>query len=290
MELKLLGTSAGEGYPGYWCECENCTLARKLGGKNIRGNSSALLDGDVLLDMNANSVNMFARMDVHPLQLQTLLVTHAHRDHFMPYFLQWRSMAPKYRGVPEAQLHKEISACFRELPWLDIYGNAFVEEALTQDAEVVGKEEICKFHFHRVEAGKTIQIRDLEVTPVRSIHTEIYGFAFNYIIHRGDKTLLYALDAGGWEPEMMEIIFSHKYDCVVMEGTFGLGAEVEGHMCLEKNKRFLSELTARGCWADRPNLWLTHIAPHWAPPHDLYSPIVEKAGMHLGYDGVTIRF
>ena len=288
MELKLLGTSAGEGYPGYWCECENCTLARKLGGKNIRGNSSALLDSDVLLDMNAHTVDMFPRMDVHPLKLQTLLVTHAHRDHFVPYFLQWRSMAPKYRGVPEQRLHKEISACFRELPWLDIYGNQFAEEALMKDHEVAGKEDLCKFRFHRVESGQKFQVRDMEIMPVRAIHAGIYGFSYNYIIRRGEKTLFYALDAGGWEPEMMEIILSYAYDCVVMEGTFGLGAEMEGHMCLEKNRRFLETLNRHGCWKDEPSLWLTHIAPHWAPPHDLYADIVAREGMHLGYDGKII--
>lgn len=52
MKLTLLGTGAGEGYPGFWCECTNCTEARKLGGKNIRGNGCAMLDQDVLIDMN----------------------------------------------------------------------------------------------------------------------------------------------------------------------------------------------------------------------------------------------
>ena len=50
MKVIFVGTSAGEGYPGVWCECPNCTKARLLGGRNIRGNSCALVDDDFLID------------------------------------------------------------------------------------------------------------------------------------------------------------------------------------------------------------------------------------------------
>ena len=43
MKLKYLGTAAAEGLPGIYCECDNCKKSRKLGGKNIRSRSQALI-------------------------------------------------------------------------------------------------------------------------------------------------------------------------------------------------------------------------------------------------------
>ena len=80
-----------------------------------------------------------------------------------------------------------------------------------------------------------------------------------------------------------------NYDCVVMEGTFGLGAECEGHMCLHKNIQMRDLLTKHGCWAGESTMYLTHICPHWAPPHDEYAAVVAEEGMVLGYDGQSIE-
>ena len=33
MKITFLGTGAGEGYPGLWCQCVHCSYARKHGGK-----------------------------------------------------------------------------------------------------------------------------------------------------------------------------------------------------------------------------------------------------------------
>ena len=48
MKLTFLGTGAGETYPGYWCECPHCTYARKHRGKNLRTNSSMVIDEELL--------------------------------------------------------------------------------------------------------------------------------------------------------------------------------------------------------------------------------------------------
>ena len=47
MKLTFLGTGAGETYPGYWCECPHCTYARKHRGKNLRTNSSMVIDEEL---------------------------------------------------------------------------------------------------------------------------------------------------------------------------------------------------------------------------------------------------
>ena len=73
-----------------------------------------------------------------------------------------------------------------------------------------------------------------------------------------------------------------------MEGTFGLSrAPSDGHMNREKNVRFRDLLLSRGCiGADTP-FFLTHLAPHWTPPYDLYAPMMAKEGFTVAYDGMV---
>lgn len=249
-----------------------------------------MLDRDVLIDMNEHFFEMTPRMDIHPSQIDTLLVTHPHRDHFTPVLLTQRAMPAECVGMSDEQLHSYISPCFTWLPEMHIYGNRFVEEAMRAVPGLMKSAQRCRFLFHRLEAGKEVRVKEnLSVLPLESIHTDVPGYAFNYILRRDGKTILYASDTGGYSPEMLEILLAQKYDCVVMEGTFGLGAECEGHMCLSKNIRMRDLLTERGCWAGEPKIHLTHICPHWAPPHDEYAAMVAEEGMELGYDGQSIE-
>lgn len=289
MKVTLLGTSAGEMYPGFWCECPNCAAARRLGGRNVRGNCCAMVDSDVLIDMNEYFFHMALRLNIRPTQIRTLLVTHPHRDHFAPMLLTQRSMKPSLQTLTDEQRQRAISPCFTSLPLLEIYGNAHVEAAIRAVPGLMEAQEDCRFRFHRIEDGREERLGHMSFIPVRSRHGSEAGFAHNYIISRGGKTLLYATDTGGYDPDMLDIVLAHRYDGVVLEGTFGLGAECDTHMNLDKDKAFVRLLREHGCLADGARVHLTHICPHWAPPHDEYAAIVAKEGMELGYDGESFQ-
>ena len=53
MKLTYLGTAAAEGWPAAFCNCDGCRAARRLGGRNIRTRSQALVDDALLLDNGA---------------------------------------------------------------------------------------------------------------------------------------------------------------------------------------------------------------------------------------------
>ena len=48
MEILLLGTGAADGWPNPFCTCASCSSA--LASGDIRGQTSALVDGRLLLD------------------------------------------------------------------------------------------------------------------------------------------------------------------------------------------------------------------------------------------------
>jgi len=290
VKITFIGTSAGEGYPGVWCECVNCRKARQWGGRNIRGNACSMIDDDFLIDFSAHFVAMAPRLGISPSKIEGLLVTHAHMDHFAPEFLEKRAMRLELRGLSDEEKMKHISPNFTELPLLHVFGNVYTRQKLYAQPFVMEQEQNTNIAFHLTETGVVQSFKDLTFTPVRAQHTNIYGYAHSYIIERGGKTLLYASDTGGYDDDMMELVLSKKYDCIIMEGTFGLGASVDGHMSLEKNRRMLKLFNDHGVWKNGVNFHLTHICPHWTPPHDEYAAMLQEEGIEVAYDGKVIEF
>ena len=84
MRIKYLGTAAAEGVPGIFCDCENCKRARKLGGKNIRTRSQAILDDTLLIDFPADTYMHFLRFNLPLTKIKSCIITHSHMDHLYP--------------------------------------------------------------------------------------------------------------------------------------------------------------------------------------------------------------
>lgn len=304
MKLTFLGTSAGEGYPGLWCECENCTYAREHGGKNHRENSCAVLDEDVLLDLNMTAFSQAWRFGKELRHARVLLVTHAHEDHFVSQHLHWRRMTEGADRMDPETRSRTSSPRFTGLPRLHVMGSRYVLDALraqkggimegregVTDADWADDSENLDFTIARPGVTLTFpDAGDLRVTPVHSVHGPAGDYTCNYIIEREGKCFLYALDTGGYTEENVEILKKFRYDAVIMEGTFGLNSvDLVTHMNLEKNKAWLRFFEENGLFKGEPRMILSHICPHWAPPHDIYAPIAEKEGMTVAYDGLEIE-
>lgn len=290
MKLQMIGTGAGEGYPGLWCDCNNCRSAREKGGKNLRGNCTALLDGELLLDMNPHFFEMAPQLGIHPSNIRYLLVTHPHEDHFTPWLLSQRAADLSAANMHGDELLSRVAPCFTSLPLLTVYGSEHVEKALHAVPGLMEKAEQCRFAFRRITAGQDFYAGAYRITPIDSIHGAVPGYTQNYMLRKDGKTLLYATDTGGYTAQALPLVLSHRYDLVVLEGTFGLGADVPGHMNLQKDRQFRNLLLQHGCIHSDTPVYLTHICPHWAPPHDEYIKIIQGYGMHLAYDGEEISF
>src|SRR5690348_6984346 len=91
MKIQLLGTSAAEGWPGLFCDCKACQDARRLGGKNIRTRSSALIDGILKLDFPPDTYQHVLQRGLDLRKVEFLFFTHGHDDHFALKELQYSS-------------------------------------------------------------------------------------------------------------------------------------------------------------------------------------------------------
>lgn len=286
MKLTFLGTGAGETYPGYWCECPHCTYARKHRGKNLRTNSSMVIDEELLIDMGPSCFDNAARFGVNLSKLKTLLVTHPHEDHLYPQHLRWRNTDESLLPLTYVEKMRHGGPRFTDIPQLNIYGNSFVMETLRKSLDDM---EELKINLHEIKEGKEEKTDGYRILPVRGNHGSQQGFSHSYIIQKDKKTLLYALDSGSYDEDQFALIQEYQYDAVIMEGTTGLNEQYGGHMCLVNNIRIRERLKENKCLRENSRFLLTHLSPHWCPPHDWYESIVASEGLELAYDGLQIE-
>ena len=288
VKLTFFGTGSGTRYPAVWCACEHCAYARAAGGRNIRANCSALLDGDVLLDMNAETFGSADRFGMPLLDADHLLVTHAHGDHFAPDWLVWRRMTPGIEALEPEEQRLRFASRYTRLPRLTVCGNRHVARMLEEMPELSLSKPEQSLSFQLLEAGVTYALKeDLHVTPIAAEHGP-EGFTLNYILQREGRTLLYALDTGGYPEASLEVLRRFRYDLVVMEGTFGPAFARKGHMTLDKNLEMLRFFMENALWSGAPRFYLSHLSPHWTPPHDQFAEMVAPYGMQVAYDGLTL--
>ena len=271
MKIIFLGTSAGEEYPGIWCECENCSKARKWSGKNIRRNSSVILDKDVMIDMGKTAHIQAERFGVNLREINTLLVTHSHLDHFNTHTLWTRC------------------AAFPPPPHLNIFGGRQVFNALISNDRY--DAESWNISFNTAEPYKKYNpCENLEVYTLDGNHNDGQNRAVNYIITRRNRTFLYLSDTGWPFDKTLETLAKFKYDFIITEGTGGLSPDSGGHMNLNFNIKLFEFFNGNRLWKSSPDYYVTHIAPHWAPPHDEYVLILAEHGLRLAYDGLVLEY
>lgn len=291
MKLTFLGTAAAQGYPVGWCACRYCEYARAHGGKNVRSASCAMLDDDVLLDLTETGMHNAALLGIPMAAARTLLVTHAHEDHVTPQVLNWRWGKREWETADPEIGRDWFRARFTPVPTLRVFGNEEVIRLLrSQMPEETARERELRLEYRVLGIGESVTDRDLTFTAIASHHGE-RGACFNYIVSRGGKTLLYATDTGGYDEDMYALLFSRRYDAVVTECTFGeSGFPYDGHFTLDGTRAFRAALLAHGCVSPETPFLLTHLSPHWVPPHDLFAPEMAKEGITVAYDGMTLSF
>lgn len=277
MNIQILGSGGGEGYPALFCNCRHCMAARQAGGKSIRSLSQTLVDGRLLIDLPADTSAHFRQLGRSLGEMEHLLITHVHGDHYCPGLLETRGtdFAPVL-GV--RQLH--------------VYGNTDVERlfqgyyALFPIREEIRREIV----FHTLAPFQSERIDGYQVTPLKANHAPEQT-ALNYIIDDGKSALLYLLDSGFSTEETLAFLGSYprKFDCVVMDGTMGFSYYVY-HMNFQQNMELKNRLMELGAADGETRFVVAHITHNHAPLHEEIEAHFQKSGIEIAYDGVAIDF
>ncbi len=276
MKIVLLGTGADECIPAFGCRCPTCTYSRDIGGKNIRQNSSMLIDNEselILFDMPPQIMTQLRNYDIDETCIQNVLFTHRHDDHIAGarYLFQRR----KQKGYQELnQINAYMSeSTYRHLQMrfskLDHYGSPVPFENV--DCEMI-------------QSYKRFSIGTLTITPLETNHLRMKQSTdecFGYLIETVNGiTISYLLDAGSDIPDRtLEIMRESNLDLLITDCTF-LSSDNPGHMDL-KRVRALQEEVKPG------RMIISHIG-HSNNTHDTLVQNLVESGIEVGFDGLTI--
>lgn len=270
MEIKLLGTGSAEGWPGLFCACEVCQRSRKIGGKNLRTRSSALIDGALKIDFPSDTLHHVIVHGLDLTQVRYLLFTHAHDDHFAVRELQYLS----WMFVPYA-----ITTPLRVLA--PFHTAARIRESL--ELEGLPLDLRC------IEPWETICLERWRVTGIVAQH-DPKQVCLNYLISDGNRTLLYASDTGWYEPPTWRFLAGMRIDAAVIECTKG---PVEGgymaHLCIPEVIRMRERLVQEGVLRSDGRVVTTHHSHLGGLLHDELEAALNPHGIEVGYDGMTFE-
>lgn len=270
MQLTYLGTAASECFPALFCNCEYCREARRLGGKNIRTRSQALINNDLLIDLPADTYWHFVQNGIEGDAIRYLLITHAHEDHFYKddLFLRWGAYAHNMRA--------ETLQVFCPKTVYDSFDGQFPPNVV----------------IIPLEAFRTVTIGNYRVTPLPARHMP-GAEAFLYLVE-GDKTLLYAHDTGYLYDEVFTYIEQNgiRLDMATMDCT---NVEIPlpddgGHMGLPNIKRVIDRLQNMGAVGESTIVYVNHFSHNGNPLQTHLEELAAPYGYRVSYDGCCVEF
>lgn len=279
MKIQYLGTAAGEGVPGLFCNCDKCKMARELGGKNLRARTQAVIDGDLLIDYSPDTYMNAIRFNLDLSKIKYMLITHTHLDHFAPAELELRG-----RGYA-----REMTE-----PTLTVYGTKKVGEKMTQCAENL--QTVSFFELKLLEPTK---IGDYTVTALPAIH--MLGSdeqCVIYLIEKNGKTMLYCNDTGldkrvnQLPTSIIDYFRANKIhlDFIGFDCTYGVNYDDWGqHLAFSEIDVIVKKFKEEGFITDKSILYATHFS-HWhVLEHEELVQHAKQYGLKVTYDGIEIE-
>jgi len=274
MEIKYLGTAAAEGWPGIFCKCEYCRQAMKLGGKNLRTRSQAILDDTLLVDFPPDSYLHMLRDGLNLPGIRDILITHTHQDHFYPDDFLFRC-GGFASGVEDT---------------VTLYGNDALKRKYDQFAASKSKEMITgKIVCRELTEFEPVMIDRYRVTPLLASHAKDEK-CFIYEIEKDGKRLLYGNDTGYFPGATWTYLAGRMFDLVSLDCTLLRFREGTNHMGIENVLEVRERLKSIGCADKNTTFVITHFSHNGQLLHDEIERAVAPYDILVAYDGLMVSF
>lgn len=281
MQFLYMGTGAAEGIPGIFCNCDVCRRALQAGKRNIMTRSQALIDGKLLVDFGPDMYMHFLRAGQTLWNIENILVTHSHSDHFL------RS---------EMGLRKNGFAYKKSAEKVNIYTSRDVIEKLYGINDPLlpfGKEEIGQvYNFIPMEYFKTVDVGGYAVTPLPSRHGPQEEQTFLFLIEKGKSAVFYGNDTGVFGEEIDEFLAERGKKLTLLSLDCNKGDKSENydtHMSMRENKTIAERFAAKGITDENTKIYVTHFSHNCGMIYDELCKAAEKYGFTVAYDGLTLE-
>jgi len=279
MKIKFYGTSAGGGIPEIFCYCRVCEHARKVGGKEIRTRSQAVIDDCLGIEFPVDTFAHTAYRGLDMRQVRNILITHAHFDHFL---IQDVLSRPQGMGRVNFYMPEASGRGLKEAVWKkeEDYRNG--SKKRPGDFSVV---------VHDLKHYQTYDIIGYQVTPLRARHHEQLDSSI-YMICKDQKSILWGFDTGRFHEDVFEYIKKSEvcFDFVVLDCTLKLNEQItNSHMDLTWCKEMVDNLKKIGAVDEKTRIMVSHIGHLVEQTHEELCEAAACYGMEVAFDGLEIE-
>ncbi|MCO5226965.1 MAG: MBL fold metallo-hydrolase [Thermomicrobiales bacterium] len=283
MRLQFLGTSASGGFPNPHCRCENCQAAREAGGKSIRMMCSAMIDGELLIDLGPDLSGACLRFGVDLGDLRWVLQTHDHGDHLLPLHATMRAANWAAKNVEPLEWFVNDHA----VPII-LAGN---EKSLPKlDMTIDQPDSSAMLKISRIGPWQELVFGPYEVLTIPANHSSAV-LPMLFAIRKGGRSLLYASDTaelpeGVW-PRVAE--FGWHFDLVIFDHNDGFMRPYSNtHSGSDGVLQEYARMRAVGLVDESTRLIGTHLAHHSNTIHEVEAERAQALGYDLAYDGMVV--
>lgn len=274
MKIQYLGTAAYDAIPSPFCHCQTCRKSRTLGGRNIRTRSQALVNDDLLIDFNPDTLTHFLTYGIDWDRIDNCLITHSHSDHLYVSDIT----IPQY-GTDPHKVHYYAGKAGYEMIKTELESTPVM---LSRDlAEVT-----------QIEPHKEFTAGGYRVLPLPADHAPETSPVI-YALEREGKRMLYAHDTGVFPEETVQSLKSFgKFDLISFDCTGAAAPEDwrAHHMNLKTNLEMVERLTKEGIMDGSTIKVANHFSHNGLATYDEMVKLAQPYGFLVTYDGMVVEF
>ena len=272
MRIKYLGTAAFEGVPALFCNCRVCQSAKKLGGRNLRSRSQALINDELLIEFNPDTVWHYHTYCFDWKKILGCLITHSHSDHLYPADIEMAASCFTHAHKP-----------------LHFYSARSGYDKIKAMSDAIGEG----VEVTLIVAGNRFSVGEYDVLPLWANHSEETSPVIYSIGYKGKK-ILYAHDTGVFSEKTWELLKNERrFDLISLDCTGCLakgGDWVDGHMSFGTDLKTADRMRNEGLIDGKTLIVLNHFSHNGGQTYDEMRVEAEKAGVIVSYDGLEIEF
>lgn len=281
MKIRYMGTAALERIPAVFCNCENCRKAMAAGGRNIMTRSQALIDDRLLIDLNSETYTHFLQLGRTLWDIEHVLITHAHCDHFtFEEFCCRCAGGTKTVKTEKLKVYSSRGAIDRMWASLNARKDKYTR-GIANRVELVALQYFCP-----------VWIDGYTVTPLPARHADEEQ-AFLFLIEKDGQALFYGHDTGCFDDNIdLWLAENHKHiDFLSLDCTKGdRERPYQNHMSMSEGRSIADRFLEKGIIDQSTKLYYNHFSHHCGMIYDELVVAAEKYGFDVSYDGLEVTF
>lgn len=227
--------------------------------KDVRRSSSILIDGHILVDCGPHTLNSLEIIEKPLCEITDIFLTHLHSDHFDATSIE-KIAAEKDEKL---RLWVRADACMPQL----------------KNVELI-----------RMETGREYAVEcGIAVTSLEANHTD---FPQHFIFEKADKKIFYGLDGAWVLNESFRQMRGRHFDLLILDCTMGDydgDLRISEHNSIPMVRMLLKSFATVGITGQNSQVYLSHLAPSLHRSHAETEKIVGQFGVHVAYDGLSLK-